>query len=128
MYDLSAEEDCIEVGMGKPPVCVSYEEATQAGIDIANYDFPELAFDITYPHWVVYVKTLLEEQFDPQTIYRSGFTVYTTLDPDLQDAAERIVSEQVASLAGNNATNGALMAMDPNTGEILAMVGVGGFL
>lgn len=123
MYELSTERDCIEVGMGKPPVCVSYEDATQAGIEIANYEFPELAFDITYPHWVVYVKTLLEEQFDAQTIYRSGFTVYTTLDPDLQDAAERIVSEQVASLAGNNATNGALLATDPNTGEILAMVG-----
>ena len=123
MYELSAEDDCIEVGMGKPPVCVSYEEATQAGIEITNYDFPELTFDITYPHWVVYVKTLLEEQFDPQTIYRSGFTVYTTLDPDMQDAAERIVSEQVASLVGNNATNGALLAMDPETGKILAMVG-----
>lgn len=123
MYDLSAEEDCIEVGMGKPPVCVSYEEATQAGIEIANYSFPELSFDITYPHWVVYVKMLLEEQFDPQTIYRSGFTVYTTLDPELQDAAERIVSEQVAALTANNATNGALVAMNPNTGEILAMVG-----
>ena len=123
MYELSEEEDCIEVGMGKPPVCVSYEEATQAGIEISNYEFPELTFDITYPHWVVYVKGLLEEQFDPQTIYRSGFTVYTTLDPDLQDEAERIVSEQVAALAGKNATNGALMASDPNTGEILAMVG-----
>ncbi len=123
MYELSSERDCIDVGMGMPPVCVSYDEATQAGIDLANYDFPEPTFYMSYPHWVVYVRTLLEEQFDPQTIYRSGFTVYTTLDPNLQDDAERIVSEQVAALAANNASNGALIAIDPNTGEILAMVG-----
>ncbi len=123
MYELSAERDCIDVGMGKPPVCVSYDEATQAGIDLANYDFPEPTFNMTYPHWVVYVRTLLEQQYDPQTIYRSGFTVYTTLDPDLQDEAERIVSEQVSALEANNAHNGALIAIDPNTGEILSMVG-----
>jgi len=123
MYELSLERNCIEIGMGRPPVCVSYDEATQAGIDLENYDFPEPTINMVYPHWVVYIKTLLEEQFDPQTIYRSGFTVYTTLDPDLQKEAERIVSEQVAALADNNASNGALVAIDPNTGEILSMVG-----
>ncbi len=123
MYELSAERDCIDVGMGMPPVCVTYDEATQAGIDLENYDFPEPTFNMTYPHWVVFIRSLLEEQFDPQLIYRSGFTVYTTLDPQLQDEAERIVSEQVAALAGNNANNGALIAIEPHTGEILAMVG-----
>jgi len=127
MYELSLESNCIEIGLGMPPVCVSYEDATQAGIDLENYEFPELNFDMRYPHWVVYVRSLLEEQFDPQTIYRSGFTVHTTLDPRLQDEAERIVASQVAALADNNASNGALLAMDPNTGEILAMVGSADF-
>lgn len=123
MFAVSQEQDCINVGLGRPPVCVSYDEATQAGIDLSNYDFPEQTFNMTFPHWVVFVKTLLEQQFDPQTIYRSGFTVYTTIDPNLQRDAERIVSEQVAALSGNNARNGALIAIDPNTGEILSMVG-----
>ncbi len=123
MYELSMERNCIEIGMGRPPVCVSYDEATQAGIDLENYNFPEPTINMVFPHWVVYIKMLLEEQFDPQTIYRSGFTVYTTLDPDLQGEAERIVAEQVAALAGNHASNGALVAMNPNTGEILSMVG-----
>ena len=127
MYELSEEEGCIDVGMGKPPVCISYEDATQAGIDLATYEFPELAINMEYPHWVVYIKTLLEEQFDPQTIYRSGFTVYTTLDPDLQEEAERIVADQIDALEGYNATNGALVAIDPNTGELLAMVGSADF-
>jgi len=127
MYELGEEASCIDVGMGRPPICISYEEATQASIDLANYDFPKLEISIEYPHWVVYVKTLLEEQFDPQTIYRSGFTVYTTLDPNLQDEAERIVAEQIIALEGYHASNGALVAIDPNTGEILAMVGSADF-
>jgi len=127
MYELSLERNCIDVGIGRPDVCVSYEEATQAGIDLANYNFPEIAYNMQFPHWVVYVKSLLEEQFDPQTIYRSGFTVHTTLDPDLQVEAERIVADQIAALEGHNATNGALIAMNPNSGEILTMVGSADF-
>ncbi|MHB1385493.1 MAG: transglycosylase domain-containing protein, partial [Bellilinea sp.] len=78
---------------------------------------------IRFPHWVDYVRTQLESMYDPSTIYRSGFTVYTTLDPALQDQAERLLRDQVAQLSGNNARNGALVAMKPKTGEILAMVG-----
>ncbi|MDI9565431.1 MAG: transglycosylase domain-containing protein [Chloroflexota bacterium] len=127
MYELSQARNCIEIGSGRPPVCVAYADATQAGIDLENYEFPAPSFSMRYPHWVVYVRSLLEEEFDPQTIYRSGFTVYTTLDPKLQDEAERIVSTQVAALVENNATNGALLAMDANTGEVLAMVGSADF-
>ncbi|KUK90542.1 MAG: penicillin-binding protein, partial [Marinimicrobia bacterium 46_43] len=127
MYELSSERGCIDVGTGRPPVCVTYAEATQAGIDLSNYVFPDQNFFMRYPHWVVYIKSLLEAQFDSQTIYRSGFTVYTTLDPDLQSKAESIVRSQLAELEENNASNGALMAMDPKTGEILAMVGSANF-
>jgi membrane peptidoglycan carboxypeptidase len=127
MYEASRERNCIEIGSGRPPVCVTYDDATQAGIDLENYVFPEIIFSMRYPHWVVYVRSLLEQEFDPQTIYRSGFTVHTTLDPSLQNEAERIVAAQVAALADNNAQNGALIAMDPNTGEILAMVGSADF-
>ena len=75
MYELSQEANCIEVGTNRPAICVTYPEATQAGIDLANYEFPKLVFNMRYPHWVVYVRSLLEEQFDPQTIYRSGFNI-----------------------------------------------------
>ncbi len=69
------------------------------------------------------MRSQLEEMYDPQTIYRSGFTIYTTLDPNLQNAAQRIVAEQVAALIDKNAHNGALVTIKPSTGEILAMVG-----
>ena len=83
--------------------------------------------EIRYPHWVNFVREQLEEQYDPQTIYRSGFTIYTTLDPNLQDTAQHIVTEQVAALIDKNAHNGALVAIKPSTGEILAMVGSADF-
>ena len=76
-----------------------------------------------YPHWVNFVRSELEKKYDAQTIYRSGFIVYTTLDPTLQDEAQRLVTEQVALLADKNAHNGALVTIKPSTGEILAMVG-----
>ena len=57
-----------------------------------NYNFQRARISTSrYPHWVTYIRALLEAQYDPQTIYRSGFTVYTTLDPDLQDEAQQIV-------------------------------------
>ena len=79
------------------------------------------------PHWVTYIQSLLESQYDPQTIYRSGFTVYTTLDPGLQEAAQNIVKDQVSKLQEFNASDGALVAIRPSSGEILAMVGSADF-
>jgi 1A family penicillin-binding protein len=75
------------------------------------------------PHFVNYVRQVLEEQYGAQAIYRGGFRVKTTLDPNLQAMAEEIVRTHVESLANRNVTNGALVALDPRTGEILAMVG-----
>ncbi len=122
-YYLSAEKGCIEVSNSPERVCVGALEASQAVEEIENYTFTPPNISIRYPHWVNYVRSLLEEQYDAQTIYRSGFTVYTTLDPNLQDMAQQMVTSQVASLADRNVQNGALVAIDPNTGKILAMVG-----
>jgi membrane carboxypeptidase/penicillin-binding protein PbpC len=76
---------------------------------------------------VQFVRSQLESKYDAQTIYRSGFTVVTTLDAGLQDTAQQIVTQQVAALVDKNATDGALVAIKPSTGEILAMVGSADF-
>lgn len=127
MYELSKEMSCIEVSNSVQRVCVDASEATGAAQEIETYPFERKPQSIRFPHWVNYIRSVLETQYDSQTIYRSGFTVYTTLDPDLQDLAQRIVSDQVASLVDHNATNGALVALRPSTGEILAMVGSADF-
>lgn len=123
MYELSRERNCIDVSTSLRPVCVDAQAAAEAVREIENYNFQPARQVYRFPHWVDYIRAQLEERYDPATIYRSGFTVYTTLDPALQETAERLVREQVAQLAGNNATNGALVAIRPSTGEILAMVG-----
>ncbi|HSF80866.1 MAG TPA: transglycosylase domain-containing protein [Anaerolineales bacterium] len=127
MYQASQEQGCIYVSNSPQRVCMDPVTAATAANELKNYEFQTPDVQIRYPHWVNYVRTLLEAQYDPQTIYRSGFSVYTTLDPGLQDLAQQIVAQQVASLADRHATNGALIAIRPATGEILAMVGSADF-
>lgn len=123
MYYESEESGCIYVSNSPDRVCASSDVVTQALVEIQNYPFQQATNQIQYPHWVDYIRAQLENQYDPQTIYRSGFTVYTTLDPALQTQAEQMVKEQTAALADRNVQDGALVAVRPATGEILAMVG-----
>ncbi len=123
MFELSQTQGCIQVSNSTEPVCVDPIAATDAANAMKVYSFRPPSFDARYPHWVNFVREQLEAQYDAQTIYRSGFTVYTTLDPVLQDQAQQMVTAQIATMADKNATNGALVAIKPSTGEILAMVG-----
>jgi len=127
MYEASHEEGCIYVSNSPKRVCVDSNTAVTAFATLENYQFNPPDVQIRYPHWVNYVRSILETQFDAQTIYRSGFSVYTTIDPTLQDAAEEQVKQQINSLTSYNANNGALVAIRPSTGEILAMVGSADF-
>ena len=123
MFDLSSTEGCIKVSNSETPVCVDPTQATQAANEMKAYPYRPPSFDAKYPHWVNFVRAQLEELYDAQTIYRSGFVVYTTLDPALQDRAQQLVTDQVAAMADNNTQNGALVSIIPSTGEIVAMVG-----
>ena len=127
MFQLSQERGCITVSNNPQPVCMDAVAAANAANDLKAYTFQQPDLQMRYPHWVQYVRSLLEQRFDPQTIYRSGFTIYTTLDPNLQDIAQQLVSQQVATLADRHVTDGALVAIRPSTGEILAMVGSADF-
>jgi 1A family penicillin-binding protein len=125
MFEMSthAERNCITVSNSLTPICIDPLAATQAADEMKVYSFRQPSFDSKYPHWVNFVRSQLEELYDAQTIYRSGFVVYTTLDPVMQDTAQQLVTNQVASMVDNNTKNGALVAIRPATGEILAMVG-----
>ncbi|UYN90241.1 MAG: transglycosylase domain-containing protein [Anaerolineales bacterium] len=127
IYSLSAEAGCIYVSNSSERVCVSLDQAATAGLEMLDYRFNQPGVEIRYPHWVHYIRSLLEAQYDPQTIYRSGFTVHTTLDPELQDMAQDTLSEHIAGLQDRNVGSGALVAMRPSDGHILAMVGSADF-
>lgn len=79
------------------------------------------------PHFVNFVRDYIERKYGADKLYRGDLQVYTTLDYEAQLAGERIVRQQVQKLRSQNATNGALVAILPATGEILAMVGSADF-
>lgn len=78
---------------------------------------------ITAPHFVLYVKDLLTEQYGEDAVARGGLNVITTLDVSKQEAAEKAVSDGIANVEKSGGSNVALVALDPRTGEILALVG-----
>jgi len=76
------------------------------------------------PHFVLYVKQLLADQFGENLLDTGGLKVITTLDYDKQKMAEAIVTKNADTFAKTaNANNAALTAIDPKTGQILVMVG-----
>jgi penicillin-binding protein 1C len=127
MVEASEEQGCIYVSNSPQAICVSPEDAGRAAAELTNYEFTPAYVQMRFPHWVNYIRSELERMYDPQTIYRSGFTVYTTLDPGLQRQAEDILYDQVTALADRRVSDGALVAIRPNNGEILAMVGSADF-
>jgi penicillin-binding protein 1C len=110
---------------------ISQAEAAAAAIETAEFEFtPPVATDfIPAAHFVTYVRQVVEEVYDsPEALYRGeGYRIYTTLDPDLQALAESIVADRVATLASRDVTNGSLVAIEPSTGHIVAMVGSADF-
>ncbi|MCS7222143.1 MAG: penicillin-binding protein 1C [Anaerolineae bacterium] len=101
---------------------ITPEEAAAAYAEPLHFrteSAPEIA-----PHFLVYVRQLLEAQYGKNVVARGGLTVITTLDARLQQIAQETVRRHVEAVRERyNLTNAALVALKPGTGEILAMVG-----
>lgn len=75
------------------------------------------------PHFVLYVKQKLEEQYDTRTVEQGGLKVVTTLDYKLQEKVEDILKSEVDKLKNYEVGNASAVVLDPKTGEILSMAG-----
>ena len=75
------------------------------------------------PHFTFRAREQLIAELGEKAAYEGGYTVYTSLDWNMQQIAEQQVKQHVDSLKGFNVNNAALITMDPKTGEILAYVG-----
>ncbi len=84
--------------------------------------FSEKPYPIIAPHFVFFVKNQLEKQFG-EKIFERGLKIKTTLSLKIQQEAEKIVNSEIKNLKKFNVTNGAVIVLDSQTGEILAMVG-----
>jgi penicillin-binding protein 1C len=90
----------------------------------------EEPYPIEAPHFVMMVRSELDRLFSAQEIYQhGGLEVRTTLDLDWQRLAEAAVNHHLEELKqsedglGHNVNSAALVALDPSTGAILALVG-----
>ena len=100
---------------------ITQEDATMAYAE--ELVFVPQTDTIRAPHFVNYVRSLLEQHYGKKYVDTGGLAVYTTLDINLQDAVQKIVSEEVTKGARYDFTNGAAVVLDPKTGDILAYVG-----
>ena len=95
-----------------------YEAAKQESLQYAVQ-----RTDIKAPHFVLYVKDLLEKKYGREQIEEGGLRVTTTLDYELQEVFQASVAAEIEKLKRFDVTNGASLVTIPSTGEILAMVG-----
>ncbi|MBC8074996.1 MAG: transglycosylase domain-containing protein, partial [Chloroflexales bacterium] len=89
----------------------------------ADLRFADQEVPLNAPHFVFYVRKLLEEKYGPQLVYGGGLQITTTLDLDMQRMVQGKAAEHIADLEQRNIHNAAVTVMQPNTGQILAMVG-----
>jgi penicillin-binding protein 1C len=85
---------------------------------------PESEGGIKAPHFVMAVQQYLVQKYGENMVDHGGLSVVTTLNWPLQQAAETAVTNGVArNTKLYQATNASLVAQDPTTGQILALVG-----
>ncbi|MEK7649800.1 MAG: transglycosylase domain-containing protein [Patescibacteria group bacterium] len=97
-----------------------YEEAKKEKVVF----LPHRRQGLLAPHFVMYVREILNEKYGEEVVEQGGLEVITTLDANLQAKAEEIIARRAPDMQKNfNASNIALTALDPKTGHILAMIG-----
>ncbi len=92
--------------------------------------FAAVPFPIESPHFVMFIRGELERKYGLEAIYRQGLQVYTTLDLNMQNTAQRLARYRLADLTKpksgqppRNVRNAAVVVLNPATGEILTMLG-----
>jgi penicillin-binding protein 1A len=100
---------------------ITAEETTKAKEE--KISFTAVLQPIKAPHFVLYVKDYLESKYGEEFLKENGLRVFTSLDWDLQQAAEKAVEVGAKNNEKYRAFNASLVAIDPKTGQVLAMVG-----
>ena len=93
------------------PLTLNVSETSSTGIEVN-----------AYPEFVEYIRALMEEEFSYESIFSGGLTVYTTIDPNVQNAAQSAVTDQLNAV-GLSDLDAGMTIIDNKTGYIRAMVG-----
>jgi len=99
------------------------EEFERARKFVFKFSKPTLG-SIKAPHFIMMVKDYLANKYGEDFLEKGGLKITTTLDYETQEIAERVIWEGATRneklYKGKNA---ALIAQDPKTGEVIALVG-----
>ncbi len=90
---------------------------------LESKDFAQKRENFPAPHFVMYVREQLVAKYGEELVQRGGLRVTTTIDLDVQKTADEAVAAGAGALAKAKATNAAITAIDPKTGQVLAMIG-----
>lgn len=93
------------------------DKAKEEELKYAKVDAPKA------PHFALWIKEQLAEEYGERMVEQGGLRVTTTLDLDLQEFSQNVVATEVARLKNYDVGNGIALVTRPKTGEILAMVG-----
>lgn len=103
---------------------ITAEERQTALNELAKIEFNKYQESINHPHFVMYIKEQLEKKYGKDIVEQGGLKVYTTLDPAIQETAEKTAEELGESNEKKyGANNMAVVTINAKTGEILAMLG-----
>ncbi len=102
---------------------ITSEQEDGANGMLDSVEFAGKGGNFKAPHFVQYVENILEEKYGEAFIEQGGYTVTTTLDWKIQEEAQKIVAEEIGKVEKLKIGNGAAVVINPQTGEILAMVG-----
>ncbi len=101
---------------------ITHDQAETARAEELHYSDRNDA-GIIAPHFVFYLREQLEDTYGSKTLEQDGLKIISTLDYNIQLKAEKAISDNIDKVKKHGGDNAALAAVDPKTGEILAMVG-----
>ncbi len=122
LEDLKARQEYVLDQMKNMGYITEEDARSAKGFDVLSKVKP-FRENIQAPHFVMYVKEQLVAKYGEKQAEEGGMKVYTTLDWEKQKIAEEAVRTGAANNVKYRASNAALVAIDPKTGQILAMVG-----
>ncbi len=100
---------------------ITEEQKKQALAQELTFESPQTP--IYAPHFVMYIKDLLVRKYGLPMVEKGGLNVVTTLDLNVQNTAQEIVTNEVDNSWYLNLTNGSALVTNPKNGDVLAMVG-----
>jgi 1A family penicillin-binding protein len=102
---------------------INEEEYNEAKNEVVVFR-PQSGGGIKAPHFVMFVKDILEKKYGSEVLQQGGLKIITTLDYTIQEMMEEEAKKYALDNAKKHqAENIAVIAIDPKNGEILSMVG-----